>query len=65
MSARLLRLDARCPRCGCYPALRTVEGEPARYRDDPPERLVGTYQCQRRGCGMVYDLTAEAYQRAS
>jgi hypothetical protein len=25
---------------------------------------LGTYQCQRRGCGAIYDLEAGAYLRA-
>jgi hypothetical protein len=31
----------------------------------PHEERVGTYQCQRRGCGAVYDLTAGAYLQAA
>lgn len=55
---RLLRLAASCPRCGARPALRVAE-ETARalYRGDPEARI-GTYQCQRRGCGTIYDLLA-------
>jgi hypothetical protein len=33
-------------------------------RDRPADERVATYQCQRRGCGAVYDLTAGAYLRA-
>lgn len=62
---RLLRPAASCPRCGQRPALRITE---ALARDalayDPRER-VGTYQCQRRHCGIIYELTAAAYQTAS
>jgi hypothetical protein len=31
----------------------------------PADERVATYQCQRRGCGAVYDLTADAYLRAA
>jgi hypothetical protein len=62
---RLLRPAAACPRCGARPALRVtaamvhaLDGQPAGVR-------VGTYQCQRRGCGAIYDLNVAAYQRAS
>jgi hypothetical protein len=37
-----------------------VEG----VRDEPPERRVGSYKCQRRSCGVIYDIPAAAYQRA-
>ncbi|MFL5541302.1 MAG: hypothetical protein ACJ8J0_20105 [Longimicrobiaceae bacterium] len=62
---RLLRPAAACPRCGARPALRVtlalvrvLDGQPAALR-------VGTYQCQRRGCGAIYDLSAAACLRAS
>ncbi|MBX6366053.1 MAG: hypothetical protein IRZ00_19570 [Gemmatimonadetes bacterium] len=62
--ARLLRLDVACPRCGSRPALR-VAAELARLAGAfPPARRLGSYQCQRRGCGAIYDLPARAYQRA-
>src|SRR5215218_5595617 len=61
---RLLRPAASCPRCGARPAMRVtpalvraLDGQPAAVR-------VGTYQCQRRGCGAIYDLNAGAYLRA-
>jgi len=34
-------------------------------RGHPADERVATYQCQRRGCGAVYDLTADAYLRAA
>jgi hypothetical protein len=37
--------------------VRALDGQPATVR-------VGTYQCQRRGCGAIYDLSAGAYLRA-
>jgi len=61
---RLLRPAASCPRCGARPAMRVtlamvraLDGQPAAVR-------VGTYQCQRRGCGAIYDLSVGAYLRA-
>ncbi|HEU4556715.1 MAG TPA: hypothetical protein VFS20_02660 [Longimicrobium sp.] len=38
--------------------VRALNGQAAGVR-------VGTYQCQRRGCGAIYDLNAGAYLRAS
>lgn len=56
--AQLLRLASNCPRCGCRPALR-ISGEVARILTDEAQgTLLGTYQCQRRGCGAIYDLVA-------
>ncbi len=55
---RLLRLASNCPRCGCRPALR-ITGEVARLLTDEAQGArLGTYQCQRRGCGAIYDLVA-------
>ncbi|HET7234520.1 MAG TPA: hypothetical protein VFJ16_31195 [Longimicrobium sp.] len=63
-SARLLRPAAVCPRCGARPAMRfTVDAVQAVASLDAGVRI-GTYQCQRRGCGAVYDLMAAACQRA-
>ncbi|HET7232844.1 MAG TPA: hypothetical protein VFJ16_22735 [Longimicrobium sp.] len=62
---RLLRPAAACPRCGARPAMRVtaalvraLDGQAATVR-------VATYQCQRRGCGAIYDISAGAYLRAS
>jgi len=62
---RLLRPASTCPRCGSRPALRVSEAA-VRLADGaaPQERLV-TYQCQRRGCGTIYDVTAAGFQKAS
>ena len=54
---RLLRVAAACPRCGSRPALR-VEETAARVLREAPGARIGTYQCQRRGCGTIYDLFA-------
>lgn len=62
-SGRLLRLAASCPRCGSRPAMRVTETLVRCLRTEPAAARVGTYQCQRRGCGTIYDLTASAYQR--
>ncbi len=53
-----------CPRCGSRPALRIsallIDG----VRGEPGTREVGSYKCQRRGCGYIYRITASALQRA-
>ena len=60
----LLRPAAACPRCGARPAMRVTAAMVHALRDRPANERVATYQCQRRGCGAVYDLTADAYLRA-
>ena len=61
----LLRPAAACPRCGARPAMRITAAMVHALRDRPADERVATYQCQRRGCGAVYDLTAGAYLRAA
>lgn len=61
----LLRPAAACPRCGARPAMRVTAAMVHALRDQPADERVATYQCQRRGCGAVYDLTASAYLRAA
>ncbi|HEV7587801.1 MAG TPA: hypothetical protein VGO40_06690 [Longimicrobium sp.] len=61
----LLRPAAACPRCGARPAMRVTAALVHALRDRPAHERVATYQCQRRGCGAVYDLTADAYLRAA
>lgn len=63
--AELLTLAATCPRCGARPALRATRSFVAALASLAAEHRVGTYQCQRRGCGMVYDLTARVYHAAA
>jgi hypothetical protein len=63
-SGRLLRLAAVCPRCGARPALRVTESLVGAVQGQEAGSRLGTYQCQRRGCGMVYPLLAAAYQLA-
>jgi len=61
----LLRVAANCPRCGASPALRVTQAMVhALAVGTEPGVRVGTYQCQRRGCGAIYDLDAGAYLRA-
>lgn len=62
---RLLRLGVSCPRCGARPALRITEDAVRAVAHHPPGERLATYQCQRRQCGAIYDLTAGAYQNAS
>ena len=49
-----------CPRCGTRPALRVEEWVVRRLEGEPPGRRVGSYKCQRRNCGMIYDITTGA-----
>ncbi|HEX9940273.1 MAG TPA: hypothetical protein VGB15_24275 [Longimicrobium sp.] len=62
---QLLRPAAVCPRCGARPAMRVTGAMVHALSGHPHEERVGTYQCQRRGCGAVYDLTAGAYLQAA
>jgi hypothetical protein len=62
---RLLRPAASCPRCGARPALRVTGAMVRALRGHDAATRIGTYQCQRRGCGAIYDLCAGAYLRAS
>ena len=61
---RLLRPAASCPRCGARPALRVTQAMVRALDGQAATVRVGTYQCQRRGCGAIYDLSAGAYLRA-
>ncbi len=60
----LLRVAAACPRCGTRPALRVTSAMVRALAGAEAGVRVGTYQCQRRGCGAIYDLEADAYLRA-
>lgn len=62
---RLLRLAASCPRCGSRPAVRVAVEVVHAVSAHPPEARLATYQCQRRRCGAIFDLTARAFQQAS
>lgn len=61
----LLRPAAVCPRCGARPAMRVTGAMVHALCGHADDERVGTYQCQRRGCGAIYDLTAGAYLRAA
>jgi hypothetical protein len=65
LGSRLLRLAVRCPWCGLSPAIRITPDSRAQWGQYDPDHRVSTYQCQRRGCGRIYDLTARAYQEAA
>jgi hypothetical protein len=54
---RLLRLKTSCPRCGSRPAVRITEELAGMLRSGFVSARIGTYQCQRRGCGAIYDLS--------
>lgn len=62
---RLLRPAAACPRCGARPAMRVTAAMVRAVAGMPAQVRVATYQCQRRGCGAIYDIGAGAYLRAS
>lgn len=62
---QLLRPAASCPRCGARPAMRVTRDMVRAVTGQPDDARMGTYQCQRRGCGAVYDLLAGAYHRAT
>lgn len=61
----LLRLAEDCPKCGARPAMRVTRTIVEALASTPADATVATYQCQRRGCGAVYPITADAYHRAS
>jgi len=61
----LLRPAVDCPKCGARPALRVTPTIVEALASTPATATVATYQCQRRGCGAVYPITADAYHRAS
>lgn len=65
VSGRLLRLAASCPRCGSRPAVRVAAEVVQAVAAHPPAARLATYQCQRRRCGAIFDLTAHAFQQAS
>lgn len=62
---RLLRLAASCPRCGSRPAVRVAAEVVHALAAHAPQARLATYQCQRRRCGAIFDLTARAFQEAS
>lgn len=64
-TGRLYRLATSCPKCGARPAMRVAEEAVRDAHQHAPGERLGTYQCQYRRCGTIYDLTAAAYQNAS
>jgi len=61
---RLLRPAASCPRCGARPAMRVTAAMVRALAGHDAGTRLATYQCQRRGCGAIYDLSVGAYLRA-
>lgn len=61
---KLLRLAAGCPRCEARPAMRATRALVAALAATDANEELCTYQCQRRGCGGVYTITADAFHRA-
>lgn len=64
-SPRLLRLAASCPRCGSRPAVRVTQAVVQAMARQPPTTRMATYQCHRRRCGAIFDISAQAFQQAS
>ena len=62
---RMLKPDARCPKCGRPPALRLDGFARALYAHLPPDQSVLEYQCNREGCRQVFKVDAGAFQRAA
>ncbi len=63
-AGRLLRPAASCPRCGARPAMRVTAAMVRALAGEDAGTRAATYQCQRRGCGAIYDLSVGAYLRA-
>ncbi len=61
---RLLRPAASCPRCGARPAMRVTAAMVRALAGEDAGTRLATYQCQRRGCGAIYDLSVGACVRA-
>jgi hypothetical protein len=61
---RLCGVPASCPACGARPALRLSAWLVERLRAEDPRRRVGSYKCQRRSCGRIYDILAGAVAEA-
>ena len=51
-----LRATVVCPKCGTRPAVRFPGWLLDEHANDPPTRIVQTYQCHRRGCGNIYPI---------
>lgn len=56
----LVRLGTACPRCGARPALRVTLSLVRLLGTEPAGWRIGTYRCQRRRCGAIYDVTVGA-----
>jgi hypothetical protein len=62
--AELLRTGAACPQCGRSPAIRVGQGLAGLVaRVLRPGAVALSYQCQWRGCGHVYTITADELGR--
>jgi hypothetical protein len=59
---RMCAAKVGCPACGARPALRLSEWLVERIEGDEPSRRVASYRCQRRGCGVIYDILAGSLQ---
>ena len=63
-NGELVRLSVTCPKCGTRPALRLERHVLGVLAAHPDGQRLATYQCQRRGCGTVYDVPSEAFRVA-
>ena len=57
---RMYAAKVGCPGCGARPALRLSEWVVERVEGEDPARRVASYQCHRRGCGVIYDVLVGA-----
>ena len=57
---RLCAVGVGCPACGTRPALRLSAWLVERFEGEEPSRRIASYRCQRRGCGVIYDIALGA-----
>ena len=66
-SVRILRLTARCDRCGARPRLRTFADAVELLSDSgaDPEMVIQSYECHVRSCGHRYDIKVKHFHGAA
>ena len=57
---RMCAAKEGCPACGARPALRVSAWLVERIGEEERTRRAASYRCQRRGCGLIYDIPAGA-----
>lgn len=65
LAARLLRLAARCPRCGAPPKLRTVSSTAQLLEGADPNSVLLTVECHKRTCGERYEIRVKDFVDAA